>query len=91
MKIVDGAQGVILYMPAEGRHAAAHIQPGHHDTSDQLISNVVSQHRTLKCISKGRFFVELYVILADVTLSCIGTVLSWDGECTLKVQKPKTS
>ena len=44
VKVVDGAEGMVLYMPAESRHAAAHIQPRHHHTCDQLISNVVSQN-----------------------------------------------
>ena len=44
VKVVDGAEGMILYMPAESRHTAAHIQPRHHHTRDQLISNVVSQN-----------------------------------------------
>lgn len=44
VKVVDGAEGVVLYMPAKSRHAAAHVQPWHHHTCDQLISNVVSQN-----------------------------------------------
>lgn len=48
VEVVDGAEGVILDMPAEGRHAAAHIQPRYHDTSDQLISDVIAQHRPLQ-------------------------------------------
>ena len=44
VKVVDGAQSVVLNVPAKCRHAAAHIQPRHHDACDELISNVIAQH-----------------------------------------------
>lgn len=47
MQVVDGVQRMILHMPAECRHAGAHIQPWHHDSCDQLFSHQVPQHRPL--------------------------------------------
>lgn len=44
VKVIDGAEGMVLYMPAECRHAAADVQPRHHHASDQLVPNIVPQN-----------------------------------------------
>ena len=34
--VVDGAEGVVLHVPAERRQAGPNVQPGHHHPRDQL-------------------------------------------------------
>lgn len=79
VEVIDRAESVILHMPAEGGHAAAHIQPRYHDTSDQLISNVIAQHRPLQAQQHvNHWSYHRQVLLAAFwrttcfTSSCIG-------------------
>ena len=47
VQVVDGVEGVVLDVPAEGGHAAADVEPRHHDARDQLLADHITQHRPL--------------------------------------------
>lgn len=51
VEVVDGVEGMVLNVPAKGRHAAPNVQPGDHDASDEFVAYHIPEDRSLQICS----------------------------------------